>query len=85
MLMSFNALAEYRVYQYIHYNKMAGSEDEPSSFIKVSTLSPQSYIAYHGGSTLVTVDLMRTWVCPGNTAKKDICKSPYDQVAQGDL
>lgn len=45
----------------------------------VSTLNPQMFQSYHGGS-FVTVDLLRTWICPGYTGgRQKICDHPYDK------
>lgn len=84
LLFSFPAIAEYRVYQYIVKNKVVSANDQPQSTVIISSLNPQSYIAYNGGSQLISVDLLRTWVCPGYTGKKKpICPSPYEQIAAG--
>lgn len=70
--------AEYRVFQYIVKNKITSAKDQPNSHMVTSTLNPVSYIAYHGGSSLINIDLMRTWICPGHTGRRlEICKSPY--------
>jgi hypothetical protein len=73
--LSFSSFAEYRVYQYLVKNTVY-NQDQANGQIITSTLNPVAYKAYHGGS-LVKVDLLRTWICPGHTAKKDICPSPY--------
>jgi hypothetical protein len=76
-----NSQAEYRAYQYIVKNKINTANDQPNGHIIVSTLNPVSYIAYHGGRQMLQVDLLRTWMCPGDTSyKKDICPSPYGQL-----
>jgi hypothetical protein len=78
LLSSFSALAEYRVYQYIIKDKIVSAKDQPNSKILNTTLDPVSYMAYNGGSRLVSVDLLRTWMCAGHTGnKKDLCSSPY--------
>lgn len=78
-------MAEYRVYQYIVKNKITEPNDQPVGVIKESTLDPVSYLAYHGGSSLIKIDLLRTWICPGHTAKRTICASPYAEITEGDL
>jgi hypothetical protein len=78
------ALAEYRVYQYLLLNKVI-HDDLPKKSIINSTLNPRSYIAYNGGSRQISIDLLRTWVCPGNTAGKSICKSPYEKITKAVL
>lgn len=78
---AFTSLAEYRVYQYVLKNKVQNSSDEPLSQVINSSLNPQSFIAYNGGSALVSIDLIRTWVCPGYTGKmKKLCPSPYGKL-----
>lgn len=80
ILIASPTLAEYRVYQYIIKNKVNIPSDKPGRVI-VSTLDPVSYKAYHGGSNLVSLSLLRTWMCPGHTGKnKDVCPSPYQQL-----
>lgn len=82
ILTSLSSFAEYRVYQYVVKNKVPVI-DAPKSHLVTSTLDPVSYLSYHGGATLLRIDLLRTWMCPGHTASKDVCKSPYDQLAKG--
>lgn len=79
------AKAEYRVYQYIVKNKVSDPKDQKPGVIKTSTFDPVSYIAYHGGASLITVDLLRTWQCPGHTGKKTICESPYSKLTEEDI
>ena len=77
------AFAEYRVYQYTVKNKIRSSVDQPNSNLILSTLNPVSYLAYNGGSSLINIDLLRTWICPGHTGnRKDFCKSPYDKIIE---
>ena len=76
---AFYANAEYRVYQYVVSNRVEIA-DQPKSSVVLSTMDPVSYQAYNGGSSIVAVDLLRTWICPGHTGKKDICPSPYSQL-----
>lgn len=78
--------AEYRAYQYIVKNKIISSQDQPNSHMVISTLNPVSYIAYHGGRSLINVDLLRTWMCPGFTGNsREICKSPYKELVNEGL
>lgn len=75
ILMSTTCLAEYRVYQYyIKARHPASIDQEP--YLVTSTLSPQSYLAYHGGSASITIDLLRTWMCYGDTSYKKTCEPP---------
>lgn len=74
------AFAEYRAYQYIvkSNDPYAVATNAKAQYI-VSTLNPQMYKSYHGGS-FITVDLLRTWICPGYTGKgQKICDHPYDK------
>lgn len=83
---SFSIQAEYRAYQYIvkSNDPYAVATKSNSQYI-VSTLNPQMYQSYHGGSR-VTVDLMRTWICPGYTGKhKPVCTHPYDSSKDSKL
>lgn len=79
-LLSNYAIAEYRVYQYIIKNKL-DSQQIGKAIVKVSTLDPVSFVAYNGGVNSVEVDLLRTWLCPGDTSKKDTCRSPYRELS----
>ena len=71
--------AEYRVYQY--YVKPAspltlGRKSE----VVTSTLDPTSYSAYHAGG-LLKVELLRSWMCKGHTAKRPLCASPLEHMS----
>lgn len=66
--------AEYRAYQYLVKNRSDTQSAQPQ--IVVSTLDPKSYVSYFGGSTIIGVELLRSWQCFGNTSKKDICSPP---------
>jgi hypothetical protein len=80
LMISTSAFAEYRVYQYIvkSNDPYAVATKARAQYI-VSTLNPQMYQSYHGGS-FVTVDLLRTWICPGYTGRgQKICDHPYDK------
>lgn len=75
-----NASAEYRAFQYLVKNNdpYAVATKAKAQYL-VSTLNPQMYKSYHGGS-FITVDLLRTWICPGYTGKgKKVCDHPYDK------
>lgn len=78
-LVSQFANADYRVYQYILKNKLF-TQQTATPLIRVSTLDPVSFVAYNGGAGSIKVDLVRTWRCPGNTSKKQICPSPYGEL-----
>ena len=75
--------AEYRVFQYSIKSRINNSADQPNARIVLSTLNPISYLAYHGGGSLISADLLRTWMCPGHTGNKiAFCPSPYEKVVE---
>lgn len=80
LLSSFKALAEYRVYQYIvKSNDPFAVATKAESQYLTSTLNPQMFKSYHGGSR-ISVDLLRTWICPGYTGRgQKTCDHPYDR------
>lgn len=80
LLLTLPCYAEYRAYQYVVKNKVNIENQRPNNVIITSTLDPIGYLAYHGGGLLIEVELLRTWICPGNTAGQDICPSPYSQT-----
>lgn len=80
LMIPLSALCEYRAYQYIvkSNDPYAIATKARAQYI-VSTLNPQMYKSYHGGS-FVKIDLLRTWICPGYTGKgQPICDHPYDK------
>lgn len=72
LLLVTSANAEYRVYQYYVRSKVANLNPTQATII-TSTLDPASYAAYNGGKTSVEVNLLRSWICYGNTSKKAPC------------
>lgn len=72
LLLSANLFAEYRVYQYYIKSKVKNL-DQVSSYLVTSTLDPKSYIAYHGGYDSIELNLLRSWMCMGNTSRGPIC------------
>lgn len=79
-LFSFGAFAEYRAYQYLvkTSDPYAVATKSNAQYV-VSTLNPQMFKSYHGGS-FVSLDLLRTWICPGYTgSRKTVCQHPYDK------
>jgi hypothetical protein len=83
------AWSAYRVYQYVI--TAAQPSKPPLAFLDTSTLPPTAYQAYHG-STLIQVDLLRSWPCHGDTSRRPYCLAPGDQsiarpeaAAPGDL
>ncbi len=77
-----NTYAEYRVYQYsVKYKKLYEVDKKP--YLVTSTLDPVSYVAYHGGSQTMAIDLLRSWVCKGHTGQlKAYCPSPYEKAKE---
>jgi len=85
LIQSVDLRAEYRAYQYLvkTNDPYAVATNAKAQYI-VSTLNPQMYKSYHGGS-FITVDLLRTWICSGYTGRgQKICDHPYD-TEDGDL
>lgn len=75
--LSINSMAEYRAYQY-YIRPKVDKNQEVKAYLVTSALDPVSYNSYYGGSTSIEVDLLRTWICPGDTSRhKEICRSPY--------
>jgi hypothetical protein len=70
-----SAQAEYRVYQYYIKSRHPSSIDQ-EPYLVTSTLTPQAYLAYHGGAASLQIDLLRTWPCYGHTAFKETCNPP---------
>lgn len=80
-LVSFQALAEYRVYQYLVKSKstqylVTSAQARPV----ISTLNPVAYRAYHGGSS-IDLTLMRSWMCVGYTGQgRNPCPAPGERA-----
>ena len=84
LLYSITTYGEYRVYQYMIKHKVFLPQDT-DSYIVTSTLDTVSYLAYHGGSSILEIDLLRSWKCLGYTGKNTpICLSPYDTLSLND-
>jgi hypothetical protein len=83
LMLSGSAFAEYRAYQYLvkTTDPYATATKADSRYI-VSSMNPENYRRFHGGS-LVTIDLLRTWICPGYTGRGTTpCDHPYDKGQQ---
>lgn len=77
------ASAEYRVYQYYVRSKVANINPAPATLV-TSTLDPKSYAAYNGGSNSLEVNLLRSWICLGNTSKRPPCTiSEGQELSEG--
>jgi hypothetical protein len=75
---------EYRVYQYYVRSKVQNI-NPPNAQVVTSTLNPISYAAYNGGKLSVEVNLLRSWVCMGNTSHKDVCSISEGKELEGAL
>lgn len=69
------ANAEYRVYQFAVKAKNPYSMDTKSHVV-TSTLDPEAYVSYHGGGETLRIDLIRSWMCYGDTSNRQVCKPP---------
>ncbi len=77
-----SAHAEYRVYQYLVKPKnMAAMVTQVQAKPVRSTLNPVAFLSYNGGKSAVDITLMRTWMCPGSTARKEYCIHPSERLA----
>jgi hemolysin-activating ACP:hemolysin acyltransferase len=74
-ILSPEIFAEYRVYQYYVKSTLPSLKDQQAKLV-TSSLNPVSYVAYHGGSDVIQVDLLRSWMCYGHTGNKEICSPP---------
>lgn len=82
MALSVPAFAEYRVYQYYVRSKVQNI-NSPNAQVVTSTLNPSSYAAYNGGKLAIEVNLLRSWVCMGNTSHKDVCSISDGKELEG--
>lgn len=77
-----SAQAEYRVYQYLVKPKnMAAMVTQVQARPVRSTLNPVAFLSYNGGKSAVDITLMRSWMCPGSTARKEYCIHPSERLA----
>jgi hypothetical protein len=80
LLASWQLQAEYRVYQYMVKSAYPLTQ-ESTSYVVTSSLSPNSYVAYHGGEDVIRVSLLRSWMCKGSTGGgKSPCKAPLESM-----
>lgn len=70
--LSGEAFGEYRVYQYYVRTKVSNINPSNATLV-TSTLDPISYAAYHGGKASLEVNLLRSWMCMGHTARQGFC------------
>jgi len=72
--------AEYRVFQYYVKSRLKLPTDQ-RGYLVTSTLDPVSYLSYHGGSSSIKVDLLRSWMCKGHTGyQKEPCLGPEENA-----
>lgn len=76
------AFGEYRVYQYYVRSKTKNINPTDAQVV-TSTLDPISYAAYNGGKLSVEVNLLRSWVCVGNTSHKEFCTISEGRELEG--
>ncbi len=81
-LMTTPVFGEYRFYQYYIRSKVQNI-NPPNAQVVTSTLNPTSYAAYNGGKLSVEVNLLRSWVCMGNTSHKDVCAMSEGRELEG--
>ncbi|MBC7714190.1 MAG: hypothetical protein H7177_12675 [Rhizobacter sp.] len=78
------AFGEYRVYQYYVRTKV-DNINPGNAQVVTSTLNPTSYAAYHGGKLSLEVNLLRSWVCMGDTSKQSVCSISEGKELKGAL
>ena len=79
IFIAFNAFGEYRVYQYYVKSKY-NFPQKKQAYLVTSTLNPTTYLRYHGGNSSISVSLIRTWICKGNTGLKEVCMDPTSRA-----
>ena len=79
IITSLSSRAEYRVYEY----DILSTEGLPSKKF-LSVIHPRA-IKYYYQIYSEDLFLKRTWICPGDTSKKDFCPSPYSQLVEREI
>lgn len=79
LVISQNIFSEYRVYQYYVRSKVLNLAPTTATLVN-STLDPKSYVAYNGGRDAIEVSLLRSWMCLGDTSKKNICEIADNEI-----
>lgn len=74
--------ASYRVHELklTHYDSRGKKVREE---VVLSTLDHLQYEHYHSGFRTVRAELMDTWYCPGDTARKQFCPRPLLAPTRG--
>lgn len=57
-----NSHSEYRVYQY-----WVKSKSREKAELITTSLDPKAYLAYYGKENETSINLMRSWICYGDT------------------
>ena len=82
LIFTLPVFGEYRVYQYYVRSKIKNINPSDAQIV-TSTLDPVSYAAYNGGKLSVEVNLLRSWVCVGNTSHKEFCTISEGRELEG--
>ncbi len=75
VLPSPSAHAAYRVYQLKINDYDAQGKVEANEMI-TTTLDPWQYEHYYGGYRWMTIKMVDTWYCPGDTSRRAYCEKP---------
>jgi hypothetical protein len=71
----FSVQAAYRVYQLKIENYNSKGRVEGKEVI-MTTLDPWQYEHYYGGYRWMTIKMVDTWYCPGDTSRREYCAKP---------
>lgn len=78
MLFSFSAQGAFRLYKLkVTYRDPQLKRDVTKNV--TTTLDHLQYEHYHSGYGRMKVELLDTWYCPGDTARKKLCKKPKER------
>ena len=78
VLWSHEGKSEYRVFQYLVKSRHLLPRDN-RPYMVTSTFDPVTYLAYHGGESSLKIELLRSWMCYGDTSQKKFCNPPRKQ------
>ncbi len=69
----------YRVYQLRlrHYDQVGKKR---INRVVLTLMDPIQYESFNGGPRVMSVELLDTWYCPGDTSRKKYCKRPKEPV-----
>ncbi len=70
-------MASYRIYQLRlrHYDQLGKKK---INRVILSFMDPKQYESFHGGPAVMSVEMLDTWYCPGDTSRKKYCKKPKE-------